>query len=436
MSAELGEPCMISAPRTVIARVPGSKSIMARALLIAALAQGTTRLVAPLAAADTVAFAEALRSLGFSVTREPDVWSVTGDPAGPPATEATVWCNDSGTAARFVPALTALGLGRYVIDASAQMRARPMGPLLTALRGLGVRVDASSGDSLPWVVRGSRVAGGTIEVDAGVSSQYLSALCLSAPAMRNGLKVQALNPVSAPYVHLTLTMMRQFGVESSWQDSTITIPPATYRAQEYRIEPDASTASYFFAAAAVTGNAVTVPGLGRRSSQGDLRFATEVLPRMGCRVDVDDNSVTVTGPARLLSPGTVAMRDISDTMMTLAAIAPFADAPTRITDVANCRVKESDRIDAITTALTACGVSTRSGPDWLEIDPGTPTGALVETRSDHRIAMSMSVVGLRTPGIEFDEPSCVDKTFPQFHEEFAALADGWDMPLDGKKNSV
>ncbi|MFG1867171.1 3-phosphoshikimate 1-carboxyvinyltransferase [Micromonospora arborensis] len=421
---------MSSAPREVVARVPGSKSIMARALLIAALAEGTTRLVAPLAAADTVAFANGLDSLGFPVTREPEVWTVTGDPAGPPTTEAAVWCNDSGTAARFVPALAALGRGRYVIDGSAQMRARPMAPLLTALRGLGVRVDAAPGESLPWVVHGAQIDGGTIEVDASLSSQYLSALCLSAPAMRNGLRVQARNPVSAPYVHLTLAMMRQFGVESSWEDSTITIPPGTYRAQEYRIEPDASTASYFFAAAAVTGNTVTVPGLGRKSRQGDLRFATEVLPTMGCRVDVDDTSVTVTGPAQLRSPGTVAMRDISDTMMTLAAIAPFADAPTRITDVANCRVKESDRIDAITTALTACGVSTRTGPDWLEIDPGTPTGALVQTRSDHRIAMSMSVTGLRTPGIEFDEPSCVDKTFPQFHEEFAALARGWDMPLD------
>ncbi|MGC4748380.1 3-phosphoshikimate 1-carboxyvinyltransferase [Micromonospora sp. DT201] len=436
MSVELGEPRMISAPRTVVARVPGSKSIMARALLIAALAEGTTRLVAPLAAADTVAFAEGLDSLGFRVTREPDVWAVTGDPTGPPAPEATVWCHDSGTAARFVPALAALGLGRYVIDASAQMRARPMGPLLTALRGLGVRVDAAPGNGLPWVVHGSRLAGGAIEVDAAVSSQYLSALCLSAPAMRDGLKVQAPNPVSAPYVHLTLTMMRQFGVESSWDGSTITIPPGIYQAQEYRIEPDASTASYFFAAAAVTGNTVTVPGLGRRSSQGDLRFATEVLPTMGCRVDVDDDSVTVTGPPRLRSPGTVAMRDISDTMMTLAAIAPFADAPTRITDVGNCRVKESDRIDAITTALTACGVSTRSGPDWLEIDPGTPTGALVQTRSDHRIAMSMSVAGLRTPGIEFDEPSCVGKTFPQFHQEFAALARAWDLPSGGTRNSV
>ncbi|RQX15297.1 3-phosphoshikimate 1-carboxyvinyltransferase [Micromonospora ureilytica] len=427
---------MTSAPRTVVARVPGSKSVMARALVIAALAEGTTRLVAPLVAADTVAFAEGMRSLGFPVIREPDVWSVTGDPAGPPATEATVWCHDSGTAARFVPALAALGSGRYVIDASAQMRARPMGSLLTAMRGLDVRVDAAVGGGLPWVVHGSGVAGGAIEVDAGASSQYLSALCLSAPAMRHGLTVRAPNPVSAPYVHLTLTMMRQFGVESSWQDSTITVPPGTYQAQEYQIEPDASTASYFFAAAAVTGNTVTVPGLGRRSSQGDLRFATEVLPTMGCRVEVGDNSVTVTGPTRLRSPGTVAMRDISDTMMTLAAIAPFADAPTRITDVANCRLKESDRIDAITTALTACGVSTRSGPDWLEIDPGVPTGALVRTRSDHRIAMSMSVTGLRTPAIEFDEPSCVDKTFPQFHEEFAALARGWGLPLDERRNSV
>jgi 3-phosphoshikimate 1-carboxyvinyltransferase len=200
------------------------------------------------------------------------------------------------------------------------------------------------------------------------------------------------------------------------------IEPTGYRGRAYMIEPDASTASYFFAAAAVTGNTVTVPGLGSRSLQGDLLFATEVLASMGCTVEVTEDSTTVTGPAQLRSPGVINMRDISDTMMTLAAIAPFTDGPVRIVDVANTRVKESDRIDAITEALTACGITTRTGPDWLEIEPGTPTGALVKTRSDHRIAMSMAVLGLRTPGITFDHPGCVAKTYPEFHEDFAALA--------------
>jgi 3-phosphoshikimate 1-carboxyvinyltransferase len=231
--------------------------------------------------------------------------------------------------------------------------------------------------------------------------------------------------VSVPYVELTLAMMREFGADAVRDGSRITIAPGTYRAREYVVEPDASTASYFFAAAAVTGNSVTVLGLGRDTRQGDLRFATTVLPAMGCEVTVADDRTTVTGPRRLRSPGTVVMRDISDTMMTLAAIAPFADGPVRIADVGNCRVKESDRIDAMAVALGGCGIDVRTGPDWLEITPGRPRGALVRTRADHRVAMSMSVLGLRTPGVEFDDPGCVRKTFPGFHEEFAALAATW-----------
>jgi 3-phosphoshikimate 1-carboxyvinyltransferase len=411
--------------RTATVRVPGSKSVTARALFVAALAEGTSRLVAPLESADTVAFANGLAALGFRVERMPEGWNITGDPAGPPAEAATVWCHDAGTAARFLPALASLGTGRFVLDASAQMRARPMAPLLRALRALDVRVHAAEGDRLPLRIDADRVAGGAVQVDAGTSSQYLSALCLMGPGTRNGLTIEVLDEVSVPYVELTLAMMREFGADAIRNGSRITIAPGGYQAREYVVEPDASTASYFFAAAAVTGNTVTVLGLGRSTRQGDLRFATEVLPAMGCEVRVDDDRTTVTGPARLRSPGEVVMRDISDTMMTLAAIAPFADGPVRITDIGNCRVKESDRIDAMASALGACGITTDTGPDWLEINPGRPHPALVQTRADHRIAMSMSVLGLRTPGVRFDDPDCVRKTFPDFHQEFGHLQETW-----------
>jgi 3-phosphoshikimate 1-carboxyvinyltransferase len=414
-------------PRSATVQVPGSKSATARALMIAALARGTTRLLDPLVSDDSLAFAEGLVALGSTVIREPGVWSIGAGPSGRNAGRATVWCHDSGTAARFLPALAALRHGRFVIDASEQMRARPMAPLLAALRDLGVRVQAAPGDRLPLTIEAAGIKGGTVSIDAGVSSQYLTALCLMAPATAEGLRIHVQDIVSTPYVELTLAMMRAFGVEASWADDTIVIPPGTYQAQEYRIEPDASTASYFFAAAAVTGNTVVVPGLGSRSEQGDLRFATQILTAMGCEVEAGRDHTTVTGPARLRSPGTVVMRDISDTMMTLAAIAPFADAPVRIVDVANCRVKESDRIEAVIDALRACGITCRSGPDWLEITPGTPHGATVKTRADHRIAMSLSVTGLRTPGIELDDPACVGKTFPQFHRAFAALREEWSV---------
>ncbi|WP_372492160.1 3-phosphoshikimate 1-carboxyvinyltransferase [Kineosporia corallincola] len=410
------------------AHVPGSKSVTARALVIAALAPGRTRLIEPLVAADTLAFAAAVRDLGPDVVQEPGVWTVTGLPDGPTgasAGPAKLWCHDSGTAARFLPALAALGHGQVVIDASEQMRARPMAPLLGALRDLGVRVRAAPGDRLPLEIDADGIEGGEVRLDAGVSSQYLTALCLVAPATRRGLRIRLSDVVSVPYVRMTLAMMRDFGVESSWEGDTVVIPPGTYTPGDYRVEADASTASYFFAAAALTGDTVTVPGLGERSHQGDLRFATEVLASMGCTVRVTGDSTTVTGPGQLRSPGTVVMRDISDTMMTLAAIAPFADAPVRIADVANCRVKESDRIDAMATALTACGITVRTGPDWIEVHPGEPHGARVATRADHRIAMSLSVTGLRTPGIELDDPGCVAKTFPAFHEEFAAVREAW-----------
>jgi 3-phosphoshikimate 1-carboxyvinyltransferase len=417
-------------PGTAVAQVPGSKSATARALLIAALATGTTRLISPLVADDTIAFAEAVNALGLPVSREPGAWTVRGDAGGPRTDQASLWCHDSGTAARFLPALTALGHGRFVIDASEQMRSRPMAPLLAALRDLGVRVDSESGDRLPLVIHADGVDGGTVSIDAGVSSQYLTALCLVGPALAKGLRIEVRDVVSTPYVELTLAMMRDFGADTSWDGDTIVIAAGAYRAREYRIEPDASTASYFFAAAAVTGNTVVVPGLGRHSQQGDLRFATEILAVMGCQVDAEVDNVRVTGPARLRSPGTVVMRDISDTMMTLAAIAPFADAPVRIVDIANCRVKECDRIEAMASALTACGIITSTGPDWIEIIPGTPHAATVSTRADHRIAMSMSVTGLRTAGIELDNAACVSKTFPGFHQELAAVQAAWRAPAE------
>ncbi|WIM99790.1 3-phosphoshikimate 1-carboxyvinyltransferase [Actinoplanes oblitus] len=410
---------------TATVRLPGSKSVTARALFLAALADGTSRLITPLESADTIAFANGLVELGFPVRRDGDVWTVTGNSTGPLAGAANVWCHDAGTAARFLPALAALGTGEYVIDASEQMRARPMGPLLSALRALDVQVQAADGDRLPWRIAADGVAGGPVRVDAGTSSQYLSALCLMAPGTKNGLVIEVLDEVSVPYVELTLAMMRDFGADASRRGSTITIAPGGYRAREFVVEPDASTASYFFAAAAVTGRTVTVLGLGRDSRQGDLRFATEILPAMGCEVVVADDRTTVTGPDRLRSPGEVVMRDISDTMMTLAAIAPYADGPVRITDVGNCRVKESDRIDAMAVALGACGIETSTGPDWLEIVPGRPRAALVRTRADHRIAMSMSVLGIRTPGVRFDDPDCVRKTFPGFHQAFADLQRTW-----------
>ncbi|MEU0339967.1 3-phosphoshikimate 1-carboxyvinyltransferase [Streptomyces bobili] len=402
--------------------IPGSKSLTARALFLAAAADGVTTLRRPLRSDDTEGFAEGLIGLGYRVGRTPDAWQVDGRPQGPAVREADVYCRDGATTARFLPTLAAAGHGTYRFDASPQMRRRPLLPLTRALRDLGVdlRHEEAEGHH-PLTVAAAGVEGGDVVLDAGQSSQYLTALLLLGPLTRTGLRITVTDLVSAPYVEITLAMMRAFGVEVGREGDTYVVPPGGYRATTYAIEPDASTASYFFAAAALTpGAEVTVPGLGEGALQGDLGFV-DVLRRMGARVTVGADRTTVRGTGELRGL-TVNMRDVSDTMPTLAAIAPYASGPVRIEDVANTRVKECDRLEACASNLRRLGVEVATGPDWIEIRPGeTPEGAEITTYGDHRIVMSFAVTGLRTPGISFDDPGCVRKTFPGFHEAFAEL---------------
>jgi 3-phosphoshikimate 1-carboxyvinyltransferase len=407
-------------------QIPGSKSLTARALFLSACADGDSRLRHPLLSDDTEAFAEGLRTLGYRVRGDgPDV-IVTGSPDGPPAREATVYCRDAGTAARFLPALAACGSGTYLFDASDQMRRRPIGPVAEALRELGAQVTYErAAGHLPLAITSDRLAGGPVELDAGISSQFATALLMAGPLMKNGLQLSVSSIVSAPYIAMTAAIMRDFGVQVSQDGNVFSVPGQGYLAQDYPIEPDASTSSYFFAAAALTGNTVTVNGLGSDSLQGDLQFV-RVLQDMGADVEIDQGQVRVTGTGRLHGVE-VNMRDISDTMPTLAAIAPFADGPVRIFDVYNTRVKESDRLDACAANLRSLGIQAATGPDWIEIQPGEPRAALVNCRGDHRIAMSFSVTALRTRGLTLDDPDCVRKTFPQFHDALGELRREWGI---------
>lgn len=402
--------------------IPGSKSITARALFLAAAADGVSTLVRPLRSDDTEGFAEGLIRLGYRVGRTPDAWRIDGRPQGPARPEADVFCRDGATTARFLPTLAAAGHGTYRFDASPQMRRRPLGPLTRALRDLGVdlRHEEAEGHH-PLTVHASGVEGGEVVLDAGQSSQYLTALLLLGPLTRTGLRIRVTDLVSAPYVEITLAMMRAFGVDVVRDGTVYDVPPGGYRATTYPIEPDASTASYFFAAAAVTpGREITVSGLGAGALQGDLGFV-EVLRRMGAEVTVAEDRTTVRGTGELRGL-TVNMRDISDTMPTLAAIAPFASGPVRIEDVGNTRVKECDRLEACAENLRRLGIGVSTGPDWIEIRPGTPApGVGIKSFGDHRIVMSFAVTALRTPGLTYDDPGCVRKTFPGFHEAFAAL---------------
>ena len=411
-------------------RIPGSKSITARALFLGACAPGLSYLRRPLRSDDTEAFADGLVALGYTVQHSGDNWVVMGSLSGPPATSADVYCRDAGTAARFLPALAAAGQGTFRFDASPQMRRRPVGPMVAALRALGVTVTHEEADGhLPLTVETRGMTGAQVTLDAGVSSQFLTALLMAAPlvndAAREGLTISVSDLVSAPYVDMTVRMMKQFGAKVTRDGADFTVYPGGYAARSFEIEPDASAASYFLAAAAVTGKTVFVPGLYTDSLQGDLKFAL-VLKRMGARVSFEPDGVMVTGTGALRGTE-VNMRDISDTMPTLAAIAPFAGSPVRIVDVGNTRVKESDRLEACAVNLRRLGVQVATGPDWIEIWPGTPKAAEIKCHGDHRIAMSFSITGLRTPGLTLDDPGCVRKTFPEFHTVLAGLRREWKL---------
>jgi len=403
-------------------RVPGSKSITNRALLLGALAEGPSMLEGALESDDTRIFAAALASLGIAVAhdRQSETFAVAVAGAGGtiPAREADIFVGNAGTAARFITALAALGDGSYRFDGVPAMRARPVGELLDVLREQGARI-ACEGEPnrFPFVLRARGLPGGSLSIDAGKTSQQISALLLVAPYTRAGIALQLTGDlVSEPYLDMTCDMMAQWGVPVERRSSRElrVAPDGRYAARTYAIEPDASSASYFFAAAAASGGRVWVAGTSLRSLQGDSAFV-HVLERMGAHVAERDGGVVVTGPERLHGIE-VDMNAISDTAPTLAAIAACASGPVRITGVAHMRWKETDRIAAMTTELRKMGARVDEAPDGLTVHPGTLARVRVATYDDHRMAMSLAIAGLINDGIEIEDPSCTRKTFGTFFE--------------------
>jgi len=402
---------------------PGSKSITNRALVAAALADGRSTVANALVADDTEAMVDCLRRLGFTVEVAGDGLTVDGAGGRIPAAAGDLDVRQSGTTARFVAPLAALGHGRYRLDGAPRMRERPMADLVDALRALGARV---SGDRLPFTIDADGLAGGRAAVAADASSQFASGLLLVGPAMAAGLDLRLTSaPVSRPYLDLTADVMRAFGATvTSAGGRSFAVAPGGYRATAYTVEPDASAASYFFAAAAICGGTVRVPGLGRRSRQGDLGFV-DVLARMGAEVDQTDDITAVTGAAPLHGVE-VDMADLSDTASTLAVVAAFASSPTRVTGIGFIRAKESDRVGEVVRELRRLGVDADEEADGFVVRPGPFRPgpfrpARVRTYDDHRMAMSFALVGLRVPGVEIEDPACVAKTFPRFFEVLAAL---------------
>ncbi|HCR72375.1 MAG TPA: 3-phosphoshikimate 1-carboxyvinyltransferase [Anaerolineae bacterium] len=414
----------ITHPLNATVRVPGSKSITNRALLIASLANGTTKLTNALFSDDSKYFSQALQTLGFDMQLDEanHEMTVTGLGGKIPAKKAELFIGNAGTAARFLSAFLTLGNGEYVIDGEPRMRERPIGDLIDSLKQLGVKIEAEN-NCPPVKILASGLSGGKTKIAGDISSQFLSALLMVAPYAKSPIEIELITELnSKPYVDMTIEVMKEFGVEIQRQNySLFTIYPSTYLPiTNYQIESDASAASYFFAAPAICGGNVTVENISHKSLQGDVAFV-DVLQKMGCVVTESDNSITINRPSSIVGID-VDMRDIPDTAQTLAAVAPFANSPTRIRGIASARVKETDRVSATCNELKRLGVQVDEHEDGMTIYPCQDfQPASIKTYNDHRMAMAFSLMGLRFDGVTIENPACVSKTFPNYYEVLESL---------------
>jgi len=443
----------ISHPLHATVRVPGSKSLTNRALIIAALANGVTTIHNALESDDSAQCVESLQRLGFVVgakhasprseaERDASPLRVVGLSGHIPSSHAELFVGNAGTAARFLTAMLTLGHGEYIVDGDARMRERPIGDLVDALTQLGANIQPNyqshsaslQGLSLPITghqlclplkVIASGLKGGVTRVTGDISSQFLSGLLIAAPYAQSPIEIILKNDLnSKPYVDMTIAVMKDFGVEVEREGySRFLIAPQCYKAQpEFMIESDASAASYFFAAPAIVSGTVRVENVSRDSKQGDIAFL-DVLQKMGCEVTEGNDFITVGAQhAAPLQGVDVDMRDIPDTAQTLAAIAPFANSPTTIRGIASARVKETDRVAAMCNELRRVGVTVEEYDDGLKIYPCDKIqSATIQTYNDHRMAMAFALIGLRAEGITIDNPSCVSKTFPNYFEVLESL---------------
>lgn len=411
-------------PLHATVRVPGSKSLTNRALLIAALANGTTHLTNALFSDDSKYFASALKTLGFDVQLDETDRSmtITGLGGKIPAKKAELFIGNAGTAARFLSAFLTLGTGEYILDGEPRMRERPIGDLIDALQQLGVELEAKN-NCPPVEIFAKGLYGGKTKIAGNISSQFLSALLMVAPYAQSSIEVELTTELnSKPYVDMTVAAMKDFGVdvERHGYERFIIQPSSYLPIPNYPIESDASAASYFFAAPAVCGGIVRVENISHKSVQGDIAFL-DVLQKMGCMVQEGEDFINVTGAQRLQGVD-VDMRDIPDTAQTLAAVAPFAVSPTRIRGIASARVKETDRVHATCVELARLGVQVEEHEDGMTIYPcDSLRPAVIQTYNDHRMAMAFSLIGLRVDGVMIENPECVSKTFPNYFEVLDTL---------------
>jgi 3-phosphoshikimate 1-carboxyvinyltransferase len=408
-------------------RLPGSKSISNRVLLLAALADGVTLVRNLLQADDTRVMVESLSRLGVGcVVEGPGLLQVPGARGQFPVRQASLFLGNAGTAFRPLTAALALAGGEYRLMGVPRMHERPVGDLVEALRALGARIEYLGKEGYPplAIQPGNVRPGQTARVRGDVSSQYLSALLMALPLAGGGVIEVEGNLISKPYVEITLALMRRFGLEvgrDDWRE--FRVPGADYRSPgEILVEGDASSASYFLAAGAIGGGPVRVEGVGRGSIQGDVRFV-EVLERMGARIGMGEDWIETSGGSGRLHAFDLDLNHIPDAAMTAAVLALFADGPCTVRNIASWRVKETDRIAAMAAELRKLGADVEAGPDVLRVAPPAKlnAGVAIDTYDDHRMAMCFSLVALGGVPVTINDPECVAKTFPEYFQVFASI---------------
>ena len=418
-------------------RLPGSKSISNRVLLLAALASGETRLYDLLDSDDTRVMIDALRTLGIAVRAEGAATVVTGAGGAFPVKSADLFLGNAGTAFRPLTAALALSGGDYRLTGVARMHERPIGDLVDALRGPGAAIDYLGEAGYPPLrIKPARLsAAAEVSVRGDVSSQFLTALLLALPLTGRQTTIAVKGElISKPYVEITLNLMHRFGIEvvrDGW--ASFTIPAGSrYRSPgEIWVEGDASSASYFLAAGAISGlsggGPVRVEGVGRASIQGDVRFAA-ALEQMGARIAMGDNWIEATAGDDAKRTGKLRAFDadfnhIPDAAMTLAVAALFADGPCTLKNIGSWRVKETDRIAAMATELRKLGATVEEGKDWLRVSPPAMLRpAAIDTYDDHRMAMCFSLAALGGVTVRINDPQCVNKTFPEYFEALSQIS--------------
>ncbi len=418
----------IKLAKSIDARIslPGSKSITHRAIMMASLASDTSQIRNPLDAEDTRITVRALEQLGAGIEWRGDLISVIPAKRRWLSPDEAILLGNSGTSARLLLPLASAGIGKFMLDGTARLRERPLGPVAQALETLGTRFAWLGKPGFPPVeVYGTGFSGGEVSVDASESGQFLSGLLMAAPAARSDMQVTWREPVASfPYVAMTLVMMERAGIrlERPVSNSVFIPAPQEYRPVDTTVEGDCSSASYFWGAAAVTGGTVFTSPVSSNSLQGDCRFL-DVLERMGCRIEWECDGVRVTGPERL-SPIDIDMNSMPDMVPTLAVVAAFAQGSTRIGNVAHLRIKESDRIESVAAGLEALGIRADQLPDGLKIHGGNPRPPTrpISSFDDHRIAMAFAIAGLRLTGVEIEGADSVAKSFPEFWDYFDRIS--------------